>query len=1490
MRPIRFMAFAAAVTVAVIALWRLPDAGVAYVWTSPALALPPAQAHDGQAVLPYSGGDVIAAVPADFPPHYTTAPHGAPHGAPRGSAIDVMDAIAERTGLTVRYKVYDTWTEVQDAVKTGEAHLIPNIGDIPERRAFLNLTHPLEQFQVSYFVPQELVDDFAVNALKDKTIATTFSNVARHILEQQGRHGIKLYDTSEQVIEAVLRGEADGLALPEPVVFQYLSALNPERHIVPVGEPLAIVSRGIGVGIAHEELFKTLDAAVSGFVTTEAYETIYRTWHGGQVQSWSALAIANLTLGLLVAVVALVWLAFQIRARYRPHKGMDVFLENSPLETHLRLRVMIMGGVLMCAIALSVFTVLYLHYRIHIEQIRLTISEAVKAQDAVIEMLSTTPRQARSGEQTGDTRDQLIARIRSAKTMATGMGEFVLAERVADKIHFIVRQRHWAPYGEEPIPMAGDSAEPMRRALNGETGSMIGKDYRNVEVLAAYDYISTLKLGIVYKIDLRDLQTPYFQMAVHGAMIAFLISLVGVVVYFRIMTPVVRDIQIKEGQFRAIMDNAPAVMFITDLDGRPIEVNRAYCDIFGLSRDELLRNPETRGLPQDVLTSFIGQTRQVIEAARPLDFEDRVLVDGERRDFLTKKFPIATSGGEIYAIGAISVDMTDQREAERALIKSEERFRAIFEQAAVGIAVAGLDGSWLRVNDKLAQLTGHSRQELCAMTIWDVSHPDDREVAKLNFTRLVSGEIESYTYEKRYIRKDGQVTWAEVSASLVYDENDRPDYAIAIIADINERVAARADALRQRDRMRRYLDLAGTMIVALSEEGEVVLINHFACDLLGYNEDELIGRNWFDIAIPEEARDAARAFAEKNIGGEMEEISSFENEVVTKSGERRLIAWSNTYLHEPGSGVRTFLSSGIDITEARNTLDELKRSNRALRTISRCNEVLVHSTQENQLLKDICRVVVDDGGFALAWVAFIREAGDDAGKRFVPVSHYGIGETIIDVCMEHIQSMNVFFKPTPTTIADMSESPWSMTGGDPSICEQYGLRSLCLLPLLKEGDPFGGLFIASADATSFDEAELRLLGELASDLSYGILSLRAQRDRTIAETGLRISEERARMIVDNAHDAIISADRQGCITQFNPAAETMFGHSREQAMGKTITDIIVPERFRQRHQEGYARFVATGTGDLLGRSIELSALRKDGKEFPIEITVSPLPGDTGDVCTAVIRDITDRKEADLHRRQAQNMESLGNIASGMAHDINNMLLPILNLTSMVKRHLDPDGKDAKKLGMVETAASRIQNLVKTILHFSRQDASEFKDYGLHALLEESFKLIRQTTPSSIEIVESIDTCHGTVHVDEGQITAALINLVSNAADAIGGRVGRIEIRCEFVHPDAAELNRNQSLRDIDYAKISVIDDGEGIPKEIQERIFDPFFTTKDPGKGTGLGMSIVHSIIFKHDGALEVHSEPGEGTRVDLFIPLIVDASIRTDDPVDETRKEEGDT
>ncbi|MGZ4287311.1 MAG: PAS domain-containing hybrid sensor histidine kinase/response regulator [Solirubrobacteraceae bacterium] len=499
----------------------------------------------------------------------------------------------------------------------------------------------------------------------------------------------------------------------------------------------------------------------------------------------------------------------------------------------------------------------------------------------------------------------------------------------------------------------------------------------------------------------------------------------------------------------------------------------------------------------------------------------------------------------------------------------------------------------------------------------------------------------------------------------------------------------------------------------------------------------------------------------------------------------------------------------------------------------------------------------------------------------------------------------------------------------------------------------------------------------------------------------RVSEASERGIVETALDCIITIDEHGRILDFNPAAERTFGYRRGEAVGRELASLIVPPALREAHRRGLARSLATGQSTFLGTRRELTAIRSDGSEFPLEIaisrlrrpgppvfvgylrditdrkrdedarrhlaaivgssddaiigktldgtieswnsgaerlygytademigqsisllvpeghadelpaileriargqpvasydtqrvtktgrrvdvslTVSPITDDSRRVvgASAIVRDLTERRQLEDQLRQAQKMEAVGQLAGGVAHDFNNLLTVITGYVNLLLAQTDGDPQRAQ-LVEVKNAAERASELTAQLLTFSRRSPEKSERIDLNELVRGVEKLLRRLIDEDIALRIAAAPALPPIQGDRGQFEQVLINLVVNARDAMpgGGEILIETSTTKLSTEDAAESGTAMGR----HLVLAVSDTGSGMTVETKARIFEPFFTTKGQGKGTGLGLATVYGIIQQAGGTILVDSEPGRGSRFSVLLPAAAGPSAG-DEPAEES-------
>jgi len=348
---------------------------------------------------------------------------------------------------------------------------------------------------------------------------------------------------------------------------------------------------------------------------------------------------------------------------------------------------------------------------------------------------------------------------------------------------------------------------------------------------------------------------------------------------------------------------------------------------------------------------------------------------------------------------------------------------------------------------------------------------------------------------------------------------------------------------------------------------------------------------------------------------------------------------------------------------------------------------------------------------------------------------------------------------------------------------------------------------------------------------------------------------------------IVVIDGNGLITEWNAGAELAFGYSAKEAIDQPLS-LLIPERYREAHAKGFAQAITQGGLSHSGVTQELSGLRKNGTEFPLELTLGSWKRNGKLYFSAIILDITERKQSEAVLRRSHKMEALGQLTGGIAHDFNNILGIILGNVELLERHIVGDEKALNRLEAINKSALRAADLTKQLLGFSRSQAAQTRATDINKILAEMGNLIRRSITPEVEVNQQLAHDLWLTEIDPGDFQDALLNLILNARDAMPGG-GQLTFETSNCTLNAAYCTQNPGAIPGEYVQLTVSDTGEGISPEVRERIFEPFFTTKVQGKGTGLGLAMVFGFINRSGGHINVYSELGIGTSFRFYLPRL---------------------
>ncbi len=422
-------------------------------------------------------------------------------------------------------------------------------------------------------------------------------------------------------------------------------------------------------------------------------------------------------------------------------------------------------------------------------------------------------------------------------------------------------------------------------------------------------------------------------------------------------------------------------------------------------------------------------------------------------------------------------------------------------------------------------------------------------------------------------------------------------------------------------------------------------------------------------------------------------------------------------------------------------------------------------------------------------------------------------------------------------------------------------------------DPAGSIYRIAGLAQ--DITEKKRAEDEIRELSGALEKRVEERTRELgaAYDALRASEQRMRQIIDLVPHFVFAKDGEGRFILVNRAVADVYGTTVEDLLGRTDADFARSAAEAEAFRRDDLDVIRGGRPKLIPEERITAA---DGKVRWLQTLKIPflVSGTGAPAVLGVSTDITARRQAEAERaelelqlRRAQKMEAIGTLAGGIAHDFNNILTAILGYGDILERRFHDDPDAARQLGEIVVAARRARDLVQQILTFSRQQEQQRTVVRLQATVEEAMRLLRAAIPSTVAIRSDVDPAAPAVLADPTRIHQVVMNLATNAAAAMEGRPGILDVSLAPVEVDDALAATHPDLRPGRYARLSVRDTGHGMDSATLERIFEPFFTTKGPSKGTGLGLAVVHGIVKDHDGAVIVESRKGRGTVFHVYLP-----------------------
>jgi len=634
-----------------------------------------------------------------------------------------------------------------------------------------------------------------------------------------------------------------------------------------------------------------------------------------------------------------------------------------------------------------------------------------------------------------------------------------------------------------------------------------------------------------------------------------------------------------------------------------------------------------------------------------------------------------------------------------------------------------------------------------------------------------------------------------------------------------ERARAEAALRASEEHYRAIYENCGTALIFIEEDTTITICNKEFEKLYGAGKYEIENRTkWTELVARPEDLLRMKQYHDLRRSSPGSAPQTYEFQMMTRKGELKDLVASVTIM----PGTRQSMASLLDITERRQAVAELREKAERI-------QLLLNSTGEGIYGVDL------EGRCTFINQAALRALGYDDPEKFLGKHlHYLIHHTRRDGSSypsRECEALRPCQTGVPIKVSD--QVFWRRDGS--SFPVEYRSH-----PVEKAGVMVGAV-CTFHDITERKKAE----------------------------------EKIARMatIIDQAAEGIILTDTRWVIQYANPAFGQLTGYERNEVVGLPMGI------FKSSSHDGefYKNIRETLLrGDVWsGRVINK---KKDGSLYEVDATGTPVRDESGNIISfiGIQHDISNEIKLERQLRQAQKMEAMGTLAGGIAHDFNNILTAIFGFTQILSLKLPAETPLRSYLEQILNASHRAAELVKQILAFSRKTEQERKPEEVSLIVKEVLKLIRSSLPATIEIRQQIDIApqQDVVLADSTQLHQVLMNLCTNAAHAMRAHGGVLTMSLSTYHEDHLFPSHAPELQPGTYVKLVLSDSGHGMDEATTERIFDPYFTTKGPGEGTGLGLAVVQGIVKSHGGAINVYSEPGQGTSFTILLPQATNQNV----------------
>jgi two-component system sensor histidine kinase/response regulator len=865
-------------------------------------------------------------------------------------------------------------------------------------------------------------------------------------------------------------------------------------------------------------------------------------------------------------------------------------------------------------------------------------------------------------------------------------------------------------------------------------------------------------------------------------------------------------------ELQSILDNSTAVIQVKDVDGRYLRINRRFEEIFGLNRSKILGKTDHELFPKEIADRFRANDLEVMQTARPLEFEETAPHQDGLHNYISIKFPLFDDAGAVYATGGIFTDITDRKRVEEKLRDSEQLFRSIFDNAQIGISFFSIDGREAFANRACQEMFGCAGEELRRVETWEeMVHPDDRASGGARYADLQAGKRERDEWEQRFIRRDGRTVVTSARFNVLRNAAGNPQYVTSLTEDITERKRAEEKLRDSEELFRSIFENAPVGISLYKADGSQYFTNSALQKMVGYTHEDLSSLDkWDQIVHPDERASRAERMAGLLRG---ERDDAWEQRFLHRDGRIIVTHRNCSVVRDLAGKPQYLLNMTTDITEHKRAQEERDR-------VAKQMEMLLKSTGQGIYGIDL------QGN-----CTFINRATCELiGYR----SEEALGRNMHELAHHHKPDGSVY-------PVDQCPVYRALKKG-----EGCGLSNEVMWR--RDGTPI------PVEYSSFPIVE-------NGKITGAVVTVVDITERKRAEERLRESEELFRSIFENAQIGISFYNIATQVISPNRALQEMLGYTEGELSHLARWDEISHPDERADSAERYAELIK---GKREQNRWEQRLLRKDGRIATTSVRFSLLRDATGrpQYVAALQEDITERKRLEAELVTAKEIaeaatKAKSDFLANMSHEIRTPMNAILGMTHLaLKTDLTPKQRDY--LTKTKTAAQTLLGIINDILDFSKIEAGKLDmekiDFSLENVLANVSSMVCQKAyDKNLEfLVAAPQDVPPHLVGDPLRLGQVLINLVTNAVKFT--ERGEIVVTVTLVEKALDRVS----------LKFSVRDSGIGMTPEQTARLFQTFSqadssTTRKYG-GTGLGLSICKRLVEMMEGNIWVESNSGTGS------------------------------